>query len=99
VLTRVNPPSLGPPKPDQTGRNQPTASIRHPSFRNPRSPLRIQITGRNRTECGKSTTYAGSQSNPALSTIPHSALRIPHWNDCIERGNPVTRLHCCPSTT
>src|SRR5581483_5378922 len=30
---------------------------------------------------------------------PHSALRIPHWNDCIARGKPVTRLHRCPSTT
>ena len=83
MLTRVNPAALGAPKPDQTGRNQPTASVRHPApnargqaLRNPRSPLRTQITGLHRTQCCKSTTYAKSQSDPAF--FSHSALRVPH---------------------
>jgi len=91
-------------KATETGRNQPTASIRHPApnargqaLRTPRSALRIQITGRNRTQCDKSTTYAELQSDPAHSAIPacpegpmsrgtpHSALRTPHWYGCVER--------------
>src|SRR5581483_2563450 len=31
--------------------------------------------------------------------IPHSALRTPHWYDCIVRWRPLHPLHCCKSAT